>query len=189
VARISPGITLGRREALIRLGALLGGALAACAPIRVDLHSPPSPGLAEDRAERTLRAFVLSVVPGMSESDPALARVLADPFYRFAGFRGHFAADLRRRARRLTGSSEFAALAPELRRAVIADGLDADPLNRRLYRGAVFLVQLACYSGIYDDRAGCALIGFPGAYGGAPPTYPDCGRFFARSASPDGNPA
>jgi len=61
-----------------------------------------------------------------------------------------------------------------------------------LYHGAILLTQIGYYGGIYDDRAGCPLIDFPGRYSIQPQdriVYTDPERFFAKQRTADGNPA
>jgi len=68
------------------------------------------------------------------------------------------------------------------------------PINawvEKLYTGAIFLLQLSYYAGIYDDAAGCPLIHYSGAYrfrGFDAITHPDPERYFAAVATRDGNP-
>ena len=75
---------------------------------------------------------------------------------------------------------------------MVESGLSADATTERLYRGAIFLTQIACYAGIYDPEGGCPLIQFDGGYGVRgldATTYPEPERFLARSVTRDGNPA
>ena len=148
------------------LGLVVGAlALAAtgCAPARLVLKTDrPRPEPGPTGAEATLRAFALTVVPGVDAADPHLVRVYADPSYPFARCRTFFLSDLDRRARRV-GRRPFALLAPAGRHAVVADGLAAGGVTGRIYGGAVFLTQVALYAGIYDDAAGSPVIGFSGA--------------------------
>ena len=190
--RAPSGLTarVGRREAL-RCLAQISVALAAsgCTPVRYVLHLYPEDVDRTDAGDRILGAFVRTVIPG-APAAAALFRALKDPtlpFHRYAGF---LAADLDARAQRRFRCG-FAQLRPEQRVAVVEGGLHADGTTCRLYEGAIFLTQIAYFSGIYDPEAGCPLIDFDGAYRFPDleaTTFPDPDRFLARSVSSDGNP-
>jgi hypothetical protein len=188
-----PSIGLTRRQAVGRIGAALGGLVAAaCTPLRIALQAYPEEFAADDAlVERTLRAFVLTVVPGAPDDDN-VTRVFAAPFHPFGPHRGYFASDLCRRAAERTGRARFDRLPPAERIAVVQAGLDADPLTRRLYGGAILLAQIAVYGGIHDDKRGSPLIAFEGSRpfrGFDELTYPDPHRFLAPALTADGNPA
>lgn len=189
-----PSPTVSRRQA-VRQFALLGAGAAAwaCTPLRVVLRAYPD-AFDEEPAltHGVLRAFVLTVIPGAPPDDPNLVRAYYDDDYPLARYRGFLAADLCARAERLFGRDRFDRLGPEQRTAVVQDGLGADAVTRRLYRGAVFLAQIAVYAGIYDDARGAPLSRFEGRYrfpGIAATTHPNPERFLARAITPDGNPA
>jgi hypothetical protein len=155
------------------------------------LHLYPEDLDRTDAGDRILAAFGRTVIPGAPADDASLFRALKDPalpFHRYAGF---FAADLDERARRGFRRG-FAQLGSEERTAVVRGALGADGTTARLYEGAIFLTQIAYFSGIYDADRGCPLIDFDGAYrfrGLEATTFPDPDRFLARSVSLDGNPA
>lgn len=180
-----------RRELLKSLGLVMGGLAVGCTPVRIALHSYPDafdqdPGL----VEQTLSAFIHTVIPGIAGSPAQLTHVYADDYYPFAPYRGYFASDLCRRAERRYGQMRFDALSPAERHRVIRDGLEADGITKRLYTGAIFLAQIACYASIYDDDRGCALIGFEGAntgYDSAEIGYASPGRYLPAACTPDGN--
>jgi len=182
---------LSRREALQRLGAVCAGLATACTPLRVVLHDYPR-DFETDQAllDRVLRAFVTTVIPEADPAAPDLVRAFNDPALPFAAYRAFFVSDLSQRAARRFGQPAFERLSLEQRAAVVSDGLDADATTRKLYAGAIFLTQASYYAGIYDDAAGCPLIGYEGAYrfrGLDAFTYPDPERFLAPAATRDGN--
>ena len=184
---------LSRRAALARLGAVVATAAAGCTPVRYALRLYPS-SFDDDRdvRDRTLRAFVRAVVPSSDPGDPDLTRAFDDRLFPFARYRGFFAADLCRRADRLFRRSRFDRLDRHEQARVIADGLGADSVTRRLYTGAVFLAQVSVLGGIYAEDAAVAPLGFDGAYrfrGLDAITYPDPGRYLAPALTTDGNPA
>jgi hypothetical protein len=182
-----------RREALARIGAAAAGLTAACSPAQVLMKlNPGELDIDLSRVERNLRAFALTIVPAASPSDPALVRPFYDANYPLAQFRGLFAADLARRARARSGVAQLDHLPRDEREAIVREGLHGDPVMRRLYTGAVFMVQLAVLGGIYSESAEVPLLGFEGQYqfrGIAAITYPDPQRFLAPELSLNGNPA
>lgn len=184
---------LSRREALRRLGVLGAGLVAAgCTPLRIVFNAHPDefdtdPAL----VEATLRAFVLTVIPGAPVDDPNLVRAYSDEYYPLFRYRNFLAADLCRRTAERFGTDRFDQLAMERRVVIVEEGLAADAVTARLYRGAIFLAQVAIYAGIYDDERGAPLIGFEGRYrfgGLEATTYPNPERFLAAEITADGNP-
>ncbi len=187
---VSPS-PLSRREALRQLGAVVAGLAAACTPLRVVLHDYPR-DFETDPAllDRVLRAFATTVIPGADPDAPNLVRALGDPALPFAAYRAFFASDLSRRTADRFGEPAFERLSLECRTAVVTDALSADATTKKLYTGAIFLTQASYYAGIYDDAAGCSLIGFEGTYrfrGFDAFTYPDPERFLAAATTRDGN--
>lgn len=186
------GERIGRREALGRLGLLAAGLAAGCTPLRVVLKDYPETFETDDRlVDATLRAFVTAVIPGAPPDDPDLVRAFHDrELSKLPEYRAFLAADLCRRSTRRYGVPRFGELGPEQRTRVIRDGIEADATTRRLYEGAIFLAQVSCYAGIYDDERGCPLIEWEGRYRPRPLsqiTYPNPEAFLARAATRDGN--
>jgi len=184
---------ISRRTALRSLGLLALGASVGCTPLRVVLDKHPraldDDGTLEDRV---LRAFLATVIPGIDAGAPDAIRVFHDPAYPFAKYAKFFAGDLCRRAARRSSGCTFDELSPADRTAVVQEGLTADGTTRKLYGGAIYLIQIATYSGIYDDRGGCPLIDFDGGYHFRPRsenTYPDPDSFLASAVTASGNHA
>lgn len=185
---------MSRRGAIRWLGLGAATLAAGCTPMRILLRAYPEEFDANPaRTERVLRAFVLAVVPGVPAADPHLTGAFYDrELSPLPKYRAFFAADLCARASRSYGTARFAELDPEARTAVIQDGLEADATTRRLYEGAILLAQVSVYAGIYDDEAGCPLIGFEGRYRPRPwseITYPKPAAFLPYAATPNGNHA
>jgi hypothetical protein len=184
---------LSRRDALRHGGVLIAGLAAACTPLRIVLHDYPRRFETDEALrERVLRAFALTVIPEADPGAPNLTRAFSDPSYPFAAYRAFFASDLSRRGADRFGEPAFDRLTQAQRTVVIEDGLQADATTRKLYTGAIYLLQISFYAGIYDDDAGCPLIGFEGTSrfrGFDALTYPDPERFLGRSTTRDGNPA
>ncbi len=181
-----------RRDALRHLGVLAAGLATACTPLRIVLHDYPR-AFETDAAllDRVLRAFATTVIPEADPDAPHLVRAFGDPAYPFAAYRSYFASDLSHRGAARFGEPAFDRLTPAQRTLVVADGLRADATTRKLYTGAIFLMQLSYYAGIYDPATGCPLIGFEGVYRFRGPdaiTHPDPERFFAEMITRDGNP-
>ena len=197
IAEVSTGGRAGamsRRAALSGMVALAGAAvLTGCTPLRILMRWYPE---AFDRdpelTGRVLRAFVDTVIPGApAGGDPNLAHVFFDPGLPFADHAAFFAADLCRRAESRHGCW-FDGLSRPQRVEVVRDGLSGDATARRLYDGAIFLAQISCFAGIYDDRRGCPLIDFEGGYHLLPReelTFPEPGRFLPAPVTRSGNPA
>jgi hypothetical protein len=179
-----------RRTVVRYLTLLLAGvATEACTPLRILTRSFPAEFQHDpELVGRTLRAFTAAVIPGFEPGNTNPARALLDHRYPFAAYAAFFASDLSRRADDRF-AAPFDALTLEQRTAVIRAGLDADGTTRKLYRGAIYLTQVAIYAGIYDDAAGCALIGFPGRYRGGAISYDDPALFLPKPRTSRGNAA
>lgn len=176
--------SLTRREALGVLAATGAGLLGACAPVARFVI--PRPGV--EAPDQVLHAFVATVAPGVGDS-PELIRPFSDPFYGFAEWREWFTGDLCLRAGRC-GAPRFDLLEPSARTRIVADGLAAGPVARRVYTGAVFLAQLSAYVPLYGERGASSLLDFecPHRFRGlSAVTYPDPERFLASPLTRDGN--
>jgi hypothetical protein len=178
---------------LVALATGVAGGLTACTPVRVITGAYPSRFKRDgDLDDRILRAFVATVIPGIGGPDPNLVRAFADRAYPFAKYRAFFCSDLSARGGKLCGSRSFDELGATDRTAVVQDGLKSDAITRRLYAGAVFLAQIAVYSGIYDDAHGAPIIDFDGRYrfaGLDAVTYPQPEMHLAHALTSNGNPA
>lgn len=190
-----PPLILSRREAMRHLAILASGLTvglsAGCTPLKIGLKAYPRRFDTDPEVrDRVLRAFATTVIPGVPADAPDLVRVLEDENYPLAEYCGYLVADLCERSDRLFDTPLFSGLADAQRREVVQNALNAHSTTRRVYEGAIFLTQIACYAGIYDDTAGCALIDFRGSAGFVPfpeQTYPNPERYLARSLTVDGN--
>ncbi len=186
---------VSRREAVRRMAVvgagLTAGLAAGCTPLRIGLAMYPHRYDSDlDIGNRVLRAFVTTVIPGVRDTIPDLIRVYEDDYYPLTPYRGYLIYDLCERADRLFNTKLFSDLDAGQRIGVLQDALSADKTTRRLYEGAIFLAQISCYAGIYDDAGGCELIDFQGTSGILPlaeQTYPAPERYFARRLTADGN--
>jgi hypothetical protein len=183
---------LSRRQALKQLSLIAAALAVACTPLRVLTHDYPA--VFDDDPELldgVLRAFVTAVIPGAPIGDPDLARAFTDRDLPFASYAAFFATDLCRRASERFGEN-FHHLPPDQRARVIREGLGADGTTRKLYGSAIVLAEVAFYAGIYDDKKGCALIGFDGGHRWHPLTditCPDAARLLPEAMTADGNHA
>lgn len=182
-----------RREAVGLLASMIAGlALGGCMPLRIVVGPPPRYKRNSGLTDQTLAAFAATVVPGQSaERDAAAAEVFHDAFYPIAPYRAFLASDLDRRAGSRFHRS-FRSLQPVERTQVVSGAIGANGLTRQLYTGAIFLIQIATYGGIENDRAGCELIGFGGGYRlptRSELTYAEVERFRATALTSNGNPA
>lgn len=183
------GKNISRRDVLRTLGVITAGvALGACTPLRIITRAYPDEFKhGGDKVERSLRAFVLTVIPGAPADSRNLVRAYFDRAYPFAPYGAFFAADLCQRTCERFGHERFWELDAGQRAQVISDGLAADATTRKLYGGAIFLAQVSFYGGIYDDETGCPLIDFAGRYRGDAVSYDDAQRFLPEGLTPSGN--
>lgn len=186
--------TYTRREILAGLASASAALLAgACVPARIDLFAHPAVFDHDEALVRaTLTAFVETVVPGVTLPVDATTKVFEDPFFPFQPYRSVLAADLCKLSLRRCGERRFDRLHPTDRTRVVAAGLRGDPVSRRLYEGAVFLVQLAAFGGVYAEDAAVPALRFEGAGSLIPladQSYPDPRRFLATALTEVGNAA
>ena len=182
---------ISRREALKRLGLLGGAALAAgCTPARIGLGLYPARFKEdEDLVRGVLAALAATILPGAGLDEPSLCRPFYDDRFPLHRYRTYLAADLCERSRVECGQGRFDLLPSGDRIRVLEAGLGADDTTRKLYTGAIFLTQLAFYSGFYGD-VGCPEIDFDGQFRPGPPesrTYPAPMSYLAEPAGTSGN--
>lgn len=178
-----------RREVVRYLAWLTAGvAASACTPLRILTRSFPAEFKHDPLlVDMTLRSFAGTVIPGVDLGPEGgyPARALRDSRYPFAAYAQFFASDLTERARERYGEA-FHRLTVEQRTRVISDGLGADATTRKLYRGAIYLTQIAVYAGIYGDD-GCALIDFAGRFRGGDVSYDNADAFLPTPLTTSGN--
>ncbi|HYM20148.1 MAG TPA: hypothetical protein VEW28_03985 [Candidatus Kapabacteria bacterium] len=180
-----------RRELLRGIGALAAVTAAGCTPLKflLDPH-PSSYRNLPDKLDTTLRAFVVTIIPGAPADDPNLVRVYSDDYYPFTKFATFFANDLDTRSRRLYGNTVFASLSQAQREFVVKDGLSSDATMVKLYKAAIYAAKASFYGGIYDISKGCKLIDFQGSNWGFSDDemfYPNAKQYFARELTCTGN--
>lgn len=182
---------LSRRSFLAQISALSASVLIGCTPLRILFKSYPNKYDTDRQLEDGfLRALVITIIPGASQEEPNLTRMFRDSYYPFHTFCGFFVSDLARRSQRRFAQERFDLLSPDQRTRVIQDGLEADAVTARLYRGAILMAQVSYFAGIYDDQRGCPLIEYYGAGSGYSESrmyYQNTELDLARELTQDGN--
>jgi hypothetical protein len=141
--------------------------------------------------EATLRAFVITVIPGANRDDPDLVRMYHDRDYPFYPYSPYLVFDLSKRTRRRSPSGTFADLPADQRTSILCEALSSDETTSRLFKGAILMAQVSHYAGIYSPQRGCALIDFPGRNSGftlQEISRPDAETYLGVAATSDGNP-
>ncbi len=141
--------------------------------------------------EHTLRAFVVTVIPGAEREDPDLVRMYYDTDYPFYPYTGYLVFDIETRTARRHPGTSFGELPPGERTAILSEALASDDTTSRLFKGAMLMAQVSYFAGIYDPGKGCPLIEFPGRNAGFTPeeiSLPDAGDYLGEPATADGNP-
>ncbi len=172
---------LSRRKAIHQI--MLSAAaisMASCAPLSLTLNSGRDP---EPGSEATLRAFLQTVVPGTPED--ADLSCYTNQIFGFDKYVRGFTDDLNRRSENHF-RARFAKLGNDQRQTIIKSGLEAGKIISMLYTGAVFLTQIAVYTGMTNQFQGCPLIDFDGNYQAKPVTASYSG--IARSITTNGHP-
>jgi hypothetical protein len=179
---------LSRRKVLTGIFWIMAGASVSCSPIRLALDIKKEKVL-DDLTEvnRTLKAFVGTVIPGIDDTNPQIVEIFYDKFYKFHKYTCAFSKDLNIRSEKMFGEI-FYKLSIQERTKVIEDGLDSNLIATQLYTGAVFFTQIAVYSGLTNNDKGCELIDFKGTYQYVP-TYKNTDELLGLPATKTGNPA
>jgi hypothetical protein len=190
--------TLRARVAALRGGGGGGLRIASFSPasviaaLRMLLYAYPA-RYRRDRVllEKTLRAFVVTVIPGADRNDPDLVRMYFDTDYPFFPYTGYMVYDLARRTAHRHPGGSFGDLVAGERTAILSEALASDDTTSRLFKGAMLMAQVSYFAGIYDPGKGCALIDFPGKNDGFRQeeiSLPDAGAYLGEAATAEGNP-
>ena len=183
--------SMTRREALKAIGLFGGVALVSgCTPVRIGLGLFPTKFKEDDNLVRpVLAALADTIVPGSGLDEASLCRPFYDDRFPLAEYRGFLASDLCQRAWIEGRQRRFDQLGLAARVRVVESALKSDGTTRKLYTGAIFLTQIAFYTGFYGD-VGCPTIDFAGRYQPVPAasrTYPDPETWLAEPAGIGGN--
>jgi hypothetical protein len=180
-----------RRQLLCGIGPAAALIAAGCTPLKYLLDPNPTSyrGLPK-KLDQTMRAFVVTIIPGAPADEPNLVRVFSDDYYPFTKYVDFFADDLDTRSRHHFGGKIFSSLAPAEREVVVKDGLSSDATMIRLYKAAIYAAKASFYGGIYDMTRGCSLIEFQGQNDGFSTDvmyYKNAKQYFAREITLTGN--
>lgn len=110
--------------------------------------------------DKTIRAFIETIMPGTDTTHPNLTVVFQDPGFGFGQTRWLFNDNLRKRALEKCGTLAFHKLSYDQKAAIIRDGLEDHGRISQLYSAAVFAAQLTVLTGIYKKEPCCPLINF-----------------------------
>ena len=141
--------------------------------------------------EKTLRAFVTTIIPGADKEEKFLIKMYEDSYYPFHTYCGYFIYDLNKRSKNLFNCKDYFTLSLEKRTLVIQNALSGRELTVRLYKGAILMAQVSYYGAIYKEEEGCDLIDFPGrnqGYKTEEITHPFAADIFCKELSTDGQP-
>ncbi len=137
--------------------------------------------------DKTIRAFIETIVPGTDTAHPNLTVVFQDPGFGFGQTRWLFNCNLRNRALKKCGTLAFHKLSYDQKAAIIRDGLEDHGRISQLYSAAVFAAQLTVLTGFYKKEPCCPLINFREGPDIDEIYYPDGQKFFTNATKTDGN--
>jgi hypothetical protein len=137
--------------------------------------------------DKTIRAFINTIVPGTDVSHPQLTTIFRDPYFGFGKVRWLFNFNLRKRSLSRFGTLAFHKLSEADRIKVIQSGLQAENKISQLYSAAIFASQLTVFTGFYMEKPKCDLIEFEEGFNYGEVCYPDGQKYFQHSITADGN--
>lgn len=180
------------RRRFIRIGSIAAlASLSGCTPARILLKKYPQKYKRDEALiEETLRAFVVTIIPGADYFDKDLIKVFYDEYYPLSKYRSFIVYDISKRSEKLHGTNQFESLTPGQRTEVVENAEEGSKIIRKLYNGAIILSQVAYYASIYDDDKGCALIDYEGknyGYSHVQKCYEDNMPFLSIEHSSQGN--
>ena len=140
-----------------------------------------------EHEDKTIRAFIETVVPGYDITHPDLTTIFRDPFFGFEKVRWIFNFNLRKRALSQHGSFAFHKLNVAQRAEVIQSGLQSEKKISQLYSAAIFATQLTVFTGFYMKRPTCPIIDFEEGFSHGEISYSDGHKFFQKRITSDGN--
>lgn len=137
--------------------------------------------------DKTIRAFIETIIPGTDISHPNLTVVFRDPYFGFGKVRWLFNFSLRKRALLKYRTLSFHELSYDQKAEIIREGLDERGRISQLYSGAVFAAQLTVFTGFYRQEPCCPLINFTEGLDTNEICYLDGQKFFTNAITTDGN--
>lgn len=180
------------RRRFILIGSIAAlSSISACTPAKILFKKYPQKYKRDEALiEGTLRALVVTIIPGADYFDKDLIKVFYDGYYPLSKYRNFIVYDISNRSKKLYGIDQFDALESDQRNTVVENAQVDSKIIRKLYNGAIILSQVAYYAGIYDDDKGCNLIDFEGknyGYTHLQKCYEDNMPFLAKEHSSGGN--
>lgn len=172
-----------RREALVALSFL--GFTASCTPIKV-LFADRKPE--EYTYDITLRAFMETIIPGISSDSPNLTHIFSDPYFPFAPYKEILAEDLDRTSFKEYKVERFYNLDLEKREQLVCSKLKKSRITQQIYFGALWLTQLAVYTGINNPDGACEIIDFK-CMDSKTDSYANPISYLGKPATINGNPS
>ena len=169
-----------RRTILKTLGLVVGGITLTGLPI------PSLGAIDEDVKDKTLRAFIETVTPGINGKHPDLTKPLYDKYYRFDRALSILVNDLNKKSREIYSRNYFSQLGIEEREKIIDRGLRSGLIKSKVYQGSIYLVQALVLTGSYNEENSCHLIDFKGEYNYEATTYPNQKSFLGESMTESG---
>ena len=176
---------IGRREALSRF--MLGsfGLFIGCAPIKsFDSKSGVS---GTQRETNILGAFMETIVPGLQVNQSDLTSVFYDNYYQYSKLRRILVKDLINQTKKMFGVKTFEILHSENRKKIIQHVLAVGGIMKKVYVGAIYLTQIAAYSGFCNRDQSSSIIDFKAEYGFEPNSYRNYKDFLGENQTIDGN--
>lgn len=175
---------ISRRQWIRTCGIAIGG-LAVSADMQDVLLTSAERVRAGSRD--AMEAFARTVIPDLPDAQKHITNVLGEKIYGFRKYKWLILTDLSNRSRRLFGDYRFYALNSDDRKAVISDALESNGLFRKLYSGAIQILQLTYYSGYNLEPEQCRRIGFKARYEYSPRSHESMEHYFANTMTYDGN--
>ena len=169
-----------RRTILKTLGLVVGGITLTGLPI------PTLGAVDEEIKDKTLRAFIEAVTPGINGRHPDLTKPLYDRYYRFDRALSILVIDLNKKTREIYSRNYFYQLGIDEREKIIEKGLRTGLIKSKVYQGSIYLVQALVLTGSYNEENSCHLIDFKGEYNYEAATYPNQKSFLGKSMTESG---
>jgi hypothetical protein len=144
-----------RREALAALTFI--SLASSCTPVKILFADKNTE---DNDHDRTIRAFMETIVPGISVDSPNLSDIFDDPYYPFSPYKEIFAEDLDRSSFRDYKVQHFYNLGLNKRALLLERKFSKRGITKQIYFGALWLSQLSVYTGINNPDGACDIIDF-----------------------------
>jgi len=172
-----------RRQALTAIASV--SVTCGCTPLQI-LFTKKEP--VERVYDRTLIAFIETIIPGVQTESPGLTGIYYDSYYPFSPYIKIFVEDLDKASVKKFNSENFSELSVEQRKDIVEDKLSGGGITRQFTTAALFLAQLTIYTGIYNSEGVCELLDFM-CTDSETESYPDTVKYIGDPKTQDGNPS